>query len=161
MSKKMRDIILFVVLILFGTAATIYAYRYQNSSSFVNDLSSAFLPQISSGLIIIFALLGLINAVRNKNEEYCKKVPFEFEDKKDLLRGLASIVLMLFYVLTFNGLGFIVSSIIYLFTQLMLLTTKGNRHWIRNAMIGIGLPIVCYCFFVFGLNYILPTGILG
>ena len=79
----------------------------------------------------------------------------------DLVRGLVTIGLLLFYVATFRWLGFLISSILYLFAQLMVFTKKGKRRWLLNGIISVALPGVIYVLFVYVMNYMLPMGILG
>ena len=69
-------------------------------------------------------------------------------------------VLLLFYVATFKSLGFIVSSIIFLFCTILFLTPKEKRNWFIMLSLSIGVPIIVYFLFVSGFKLKLPPGIL-
>ena len=157
----MKDILTGIVLLVFGLGMAVYSLEYRNSSTFETDVGSNFLPMVCALAIAALALIFIIGALRNKNEEYCRKVPIETASKIDLLRCLASIALLLLYVALFKSVGFIITSVVYLFCQITLFTTKENRRWLPIILTAVILPVFCYVFFVHVLNYMLPAGILG
>jgi len=159
-SKKGTDILSSILLILLGAFIFFYAIRY-HEVMLTNDLTDAFLPQVCGGAIAVLALVRLIKCLLNKDEKYCASHEVERGEITDLLRGLGSIALLGAYVFTYRNLGFLVSTALYLFIQLTLLTQKGKRHWLLTVIISIVLPALLYLLFVKVLNYTLPTGILG
>ena len=68
---------------------------------------------------------------------------------------------MAFYVLAFEPVGFLLSSIIYLFAQILLMSNQENRKPVLFAIISILLPLAVDILFVFVIKMPLPRGILG
>ena len=71
------------------------------------------------------------------------------------------VFLLILYVLMFDVLGFIVSSMIYLFAALLLLTKPSEVDYKKFVAISVVGAIVIDLLFtqVFGIN--LPAGLLG
>lgn len=161
MSKKEKDILISLIFVVFGIGMAIYSQQYRNSSLFETDVGSSFLPMVCSVGIAVLSLIHMIGAIFNKSEEYCAKPNKTHDSEMDFVRGLATIGLLIFYVATFRALGFLISSIIYLFAQLMVFTKKGKRRWLLNSIISVALPGTIYVLFLYVMNYMLPMGILG
>jgi len=157
----MKDIITAVVLMIFGGGMALYSLEYRNSSTFETDVGSNFVPMVCSLSIALLALVILVSALRNKDEAYNRNVKVETASKVDFMRCAASIVLLLLYVACFRPVGFLISSIVYLFVQITIFTTRENRRWLPIIIVSVGLPVCCYLLFVHVLNYMLPAGILG
>ena len=163
MSKKRKDIIIAIVLILFGLITFITSMQYTGKAEMSDDPGPSFLPMLCSGAITILAVIFLITCIRNKKPDYVKVEEKEsevIEGKHDLYRLLITIALLLLYVLTFTRLGFLVSSILYLILQQLVFSEKGSVKWVRILIISIVLPLFCQLLFVNVLNYMLPMGIL-
>ncbi len=57
--------------------------------------------------------------------------------------------------------GFLISSIVYLFAQMVILAPKEKRNFLLLAVIAVVFNIVVYFIFRNALNVMLPKGILG
>jgi len=68
---------------------------------------------------------------------------------------------MLVYMLALEPVGFIISSTVYLFVQMMLLSDKTNRKPVLFAIIAVLLPAAVDALFVYAIKMPLPVGILG
>lgn len=68
---------------------------------------------------------------------------------------------MLLYMIAFQPVGFVVSSIVYLFLQMLLLSDKTNRKILLFAVIAIILPVAVDALFVYVIKMPLPVGIFG
>ena len=161
MSKKNKDILTGLVLLILSVSMAFYSLEYRNSSTFDTDVGSNFLPMVCSIAIAVLSSIFIISAVFNKDEAYNKKVPLMKSSRLDMARCIASIVLLLVYVICFRPVGFLLSSVVYLFLQITIFTTKEKRDWIAIIITSVTLPVVSYFLFVHVLNYMLPAGILG
>ncbi len=167
MANKKKSIVGYCLIIVLSIAVFLYANVYRELSNFPGDPSSSFMPQLCAVIMLLLSLVMLISTIRSKDntnvppavEKACE-VNNSTPGRSDFYRGMGSILLLLFLVLTFDVLGFIISTIIYLFLQQLLLTTKGNRHWIRTTIVSLAVPAICYLVFVKALNYMLPMGLL-
>lgn len=162
MSKKYKDIILSAIFMLFGIGIAAYAYTYRASRPpYGYDLGDWWLPFWCAAFIAFFSVILLLKAVFNKDPEYCKIVPIAAAEKNSLIKGLLTVVLLFVYVVAFRPIGFLISSIVYLFLQLLIFSSRKNRNWKAIVGVSIGLPAIVYVVFVYVFNYILPAGILG
>lgn len=96
-------------------------------------------------------------ATAGDEDEY--DLPPEPEDPPVVLR-MVFVYLALFgaYALLFIPLGFIVATVLFLFT----LTTLYNRKsWIRNAIYSVVFSVIVYFVFKEGLGVFLPAGLIG
>ena len=64
-------------------------------------------------------------------------------------------------LLCFEPVGFIVSSAVYLFVQMIVLSDNKNRNPILFAVISVALPVAIDALFVYAIHMPLPVGILG
>lgn len=163
MSNKNRDIIIAVILIAFGALAFWESMHYIGLANMDFDPGPAFLPMLCSGAIVLFSVIFLITCITKKDAAYVRKEERKEEvaaHKMDAIRLVITIALLFFYVGTFMRLGFLVSSVIYLFLQQLIFTTKENRKIWLTVVISIALPLLCQIFFVNVLNYMLPMGVL-
>ena len=86
------------------------------------------------------------------------------EEKPEYLRVLATIAAFTVYVFVIEPAGFLLSSIVYLFAQITILAPKekrGIKGIILFAVIAVVVCVAVYFIFRFGLNVMLPAGILG
>jgi len=159
-SKKGVDVLSSLIMLAAGIAIYIISMPYQ-VEIFQYDPTDAWLPKVCGGAIALLSAVRLILSLCNKDEAYAKRSAATKEGSSNMIRGISSIVLLLFYVLCYGSLGFLLSTAIYLFVQMTFFTEKGQRHWLRTAIISVVFPIMVYLLFVKVLNYTLPTGILG
>ena len=76
----------------------------------------------------------------------------------------ATIAAFTVYVFVIEPAGFLLSSIVYLFAQITILAPKekrGIKGIILFAVIAVVVCVAVYFIFRFGLNVMLPAGILG
>ena len=74
---------------------------------------------------------------------------------------VATIVVFTAYVLLMKPVGFIITSAVYLFLQMLILCPKEKRNSILFAVISVVCAVAIYYIFRNGLNVMLPAGILG
>lgn len=71
-----------------------------------------------------------------------------------------TLCLLLIYVLAIGRLGFVLTSIIYLFFQIIILSPNGKIRVPFAAVIAVIAPVIIYLVFVYLLNVPLPRGIM-
>ena len=81
-----------------------------------------------------------------------------FEDAKG---GVVTILLMAAYMAILEPVGFIFSSILYLFLQILWLSDDTNRKPVLFAIIAVVLPVAVSALFAFVIKMPLPKGIFG
>ena len=122
-----------------------------------SDVGSGYVPTFIAICIIIVAGAKLILTLISKDPTINKKVP----PLGDWFGGIATVLLMLAYMMIFEKVGFIISSIVYLFVQMMLLSNSENRKPVLFAIIAVALPIAVDALFAFAIKMPLPVGLWG
>ena len=156
MTNKIRDIICSVIMLAFGTMMIVVAKDIPNKLG-DKDVGSGYVPTFIGICILIVAISKLVLAITNKKPSANQKIKWT----QDSLGGFGTIALMVVYMLIFEPVGFIVSSALYLFVQMIVLSDKTNRNPILFAIIAVALPVAVDALFVFAIHMPLPVGILG
>ena len=152
MSEKTKGIITSILFLAFSIVMIVFARQYKPMMK--NDLGSGFFPMVVGIAMAALSVLRLILAIREKKGEVKKS-------GDDLMGGLATIILIGGYCIAFNPIGFIISTMVYLFLQILVLTPKEKRSWPITIAISVIAPIVFYVLFVYAINTPLPKGLLS
>ena len=155
MTNKVRNLLCSIIMLVFGVVMFVLALDIPHKLP--SDVGSGYVPKVVALCIIVVAVVQLILTLTRKSPDDKKKEKL-FDDAKG---GIATIVLMVVYMLIFQPVGFICSSAIYLFTQIMLLSDNTNRKPLLFAVIAILLPVAVDALFVFVIKMPLPKGIIG
>jgi len=153
MRDKTRDAICSLVFMSFGIF--IFFQSLKIIPRMGKDIGSGYMPKIVSGSIVALSILKLVLTLSKRTNEKEKK------ENSDTLGGILTIVLLAVYTLSFNILGFILSTVMYLFFQILILSDENNRKIPLFAIIAIVVPVAIYTLFVHVIKSSLPTGILG
>ena len=148
MTNKQRDYACSVLFLIFGIFMFIQSLSIHSMMD--KDVGSGFVPKIVAMAIIVISAIKLLLTFLSKKSEEAKK------SDEDIMGGLLTI-----YVVLFKPLGFILSTFIYLFFQITLLSTEKNRNLILFGIISVVAPVVIYALFVYVIKMPLPTGLLS
>lgn len=155
MTNKVRDLLCSVIMLAFGVFMFVNAMSIPHKIP--SDVGSGYVPKFIAICIVVVAAAKLILTLTKKDPKANQKIVTE----NDNFGGFATIGLMVAYMLIFQPVGFVCSSIIYLFAQIMLLSNKENRNPLLFAIISIALPVAIDALFVFVIKMPLPKGIIG
>ena len=158
--KKYGDLAAGIFFLVLSVA--LFAAANALPPSLMGGLGSDFMPKI---LAIVTCILSFfqIRAGFRTMRAYKPEQEAE-EDKPEYLRVLATIAAFTVYVFVLSSVGFVISSIVYLFVQILILTPKEKRTPKGIALYAVLSAVFCavvYVIFRFGLNVMLPAGILG
>ena len=171
-------IFLVVGIVYFALAFTIPIYDAYGGSSVVD---SAFVPKVIGVLLIVLSVLQLVFVSRaSKNippaEPAAKSAEaaeedgeFKVEDwdddaanrNADTKALIAIFAILIVYMALMSTLGFMISSALFLFATMMLLTPKQKRKLPVIIILSVVVAVGVYYLFVYGLDMVLPAGILG
>lgn len=179
-NKEMLVGVIFLVvgIAYFALAFTIPIYDAYGGSSVVD---SAFVPKVIGVLLIVLSVLQLVFASRaSKNippaEPAAKSAEaaeedgeFKVEDwdddaanrNADTKALIAIFAILIVYMALMSTLGFMISSALFLFATMMLLTPKQKRKLPVIIILSVVVAVGVYYLFVYGLDMVLPAGILG
>ena len=124
------------------------------------------IPLIEGSLLMLLSVIMLIRyGIKASRGGYVSE-PGEDDsalDGQSLRIRLAvplTLCLLLIYVLAIGRLGFVLTSIIYLFFQIIILSPNGKIRVPFAAVIAVIAPVIIYLVFVYLLNVPLPRGIM-
>lgn len=154
MNNKTRDIICSIIFLL--TGLFLFQQSLEIKSIMEKDLGSGFMPKVIAVSLVAIAVLKLVLSIVKKDSENKSS-----KEDSDSMGGLLTIGALLFYVLTFEIIGFILSTALYLFFQITILSNQENRKLGLFLIISIGFSVAIYGLFVYLIDRPLPIGILG
>ena len=152
MSSKKKNLIVSLVFMAFGIFLFVEAMGIKHMMK--NDVGSGFFPKVVAVAIMGVSLIRLVMALREPEGE--KKA-----GDNDMMGGLLTIVLIAVYVMAFQPVGFILSTMVYLFLQILVLVPKEKRSWPLTVIISVAAPLAIYGLFTYVISSPLPKGIWG
>ncbi len=154
-------IVVLIVAVVFFVAATML------DESTISTLGPEFMPQAVSVLVFGLGVINLYSCTKKlkntpkpeKSTQEKPKVTFKewFYSHLDWV----SAALMLLYVLSMDYLGFVISSSIFCFLQMHIMTCKQKRNYIVICLVSFTLPAIIFYVFTNFFYLMLPPGILG
>ena len=155
MTNKTRDILCSIIVLAFGAAMIYFVKDVRRVIR--SDVGSAFVPTLIGWCIVATGACKLFYSIFTGLKEENKKIVFN----QDFFGGIGTVVLMVLYMLAFQPVGFVVSSAVYLFLQMLLLSDRTNRKVILFAVVSVLLPLAVDALFVFVIKMPLPVGVFG
>ena len=155
MSNKQRNLITSILFLAFGIFFFIQAKGVPHKIE--SDVGSGYVPAFIAVLFIIVAGAKLIITLTRKD-------PYDdVVEKNDdsLVGGLVTIAIMFVYMMAFEPVGFVISSIIFLFALMNWFANSENRNIPIFAIISIIMPIAVDALFVYVIKMPLPIGLWG
>ncbi len=158
--------------LLLGVGMMALALFYLYQSTFIKirssvSVSAKLIPEILGGLVVVLAAAQIwagiahLNKIRRESAKNgTPSVLFTKEEKGDSFPIALTFVLILGYAVVFEWLGFIVSSALCMFLQMMLMAPKEKKNPKIFAMVSVVSAVVIYIAFRVGLNLSLPRGLL-
>ncbi|MCT8137148.1 tripartite tricarboxylate transporter TctB family protein [Anaerobacillus sp. CMMVII] len=184
MLKKYGDVYAGIFLLAF--AVVYYLSSLSIKQLTVSKVGSQFLPQIVAGGIFFFSLILLIQGinkvrVQKKLDEVMEQSERELaaeassdvetgseeirsddqDSPKKFLSVLITLSLIIVYVALMPFLGFIISTVLYLFIQMCLLAHETQRRYVLFLIISVFVSVSVYYVFKHLLYLMLPAGLLG
>lgn len=153
MTNKQRDLLCSVLFLACGVFILTQSAAIEPIMG--KDLGSGFMPKIVAAVIIVLSGIKLILTLISK------KQAAKVESDDDLRGGLLTILALSAYVLLFEYLGFILSTGLYLFIQILVLSNEKNRNIKLFAAISVITPAAVYAVFVYVINMPLPAGLIA
>jgi hypothetical protein len=163
--NRYKEILLGIAMLALAVFYMYYATGIKIRSNV--SVSAKLIPEILGLVVGILGVLQTINGVRHlrlvqreDKEQGKTPVVFSLSERRDLLPIILTFVLIIGYAMTFERLGFVVSSSLCMFFQIMLLAPRGQRRPGLFAVISVLVAIAVYIAFRKGLDLSLPPGIL-
>jgi len=162
-----KNIITGVVLFLFSIAALAASLNIRELKGFgVPPLSGSFVPRLWAVILGLLSLSLFLRGLRER-KAYLKAgkiTPFAFNFSEFLDKNreiILTFVTIAVYIALIGYIGFIITTALFLFAQIMILSPVGKRNYLVAGIISVVTPILLGWFFVVFLKMLLPRGILG
>ena len=157
---RVKDVITGIVslvlfLLFFGFSFTIEVKTVGGS------ISSRTIPQFVSSCGIIVSLILILKNLfpylkAQKSGEQQEPV---YTDRKRWGQLAISVVLMVGYILLMRTFGFMLTSAVYLFRQMLaILENRSKKRVILIAIIAVLVPVILYIPFRYGFQLMIPVG---
>ena len=154
MNSKQLDMLCSAVFLVFGGVMLKFSLSIRHIIP--TDVGSGYVPIFLSVCILAAAGAKLVLTLLDR-----KPAKAAAKSDSDLAGGLGTVGLMLLYVIAFEPVGFLLSSIAYLFAQILLMSSRGNRKPVLFAVISVTRPLGIALLFAYVIKMPLPVGILG
>lgn len=152
-SRKISETVVHIVLVLFGAALWLTAQKIEVGAAM--GQGGDFMPKLCSSIWLVLSILILVFGLRT---------PDAGGEDSVSIRGLLSTLALLFaYILLLKPIGFVITSIVYMFVQMLLFVPaeyRNKRNYVIFAAVSVILPIAVNLLFANVFSLILPTGIL-
>lgn len=158
--KKFGDIVVGIFFAVVGAAMIILAKALPKSK--VMEIGPDFMPTVIGTVILVLALALLFLSVKNFKMHVKELEASNYKDTSDYKRVILSILLVLVYVLTMKPIGFIITTLVYLFLQMYVLAPEENRtkkDVITLLIIDVIFTFIVFFLFRYGFKIVLPAGI--
>jgi putative tricarboxylic transport membrane protein len=155
MTNKQRNLLTSVLFLAFGAFMFIQSQGVKHKIA--SDVGSGYVPAFIAGCMIVVSVAKLIITLTRKDPDADKKQKSDSSTKG----GVVTILIMLVYMLIFEKVGFIVSSIVFLFALMNWFANSKNRNIPLFAVISVIMPIAVSALFNFVIKMPLPKGIIG
>jgi putative tricarboxylic transport membrane protein len=153
--KNLKNFLIGLFLLIIGFVLFISAQTIKAGGEM--GQGADFMPKLMSGMLGICGILVII--VEGFIKGKVKRI--SLPSKQQLIGFLSAFMLLFFYIILLSSVGFLIMTALYIFLQSWLITPKTKRNLIKQTLIAVISSTVVYFIFVFGLNLMLPAGILG
>ena len=153
-TKRVSDIVIHMVLLIFGVGLWVSAQGIEVGAAM--GQGGDFMPKLCATIWVLLSALLLVSSFIEKKSEK--------EKSEGSVKGFfATLVLLFVYILLLKPVGFVITSILYMFVQMLLFVPKEQlekKRIVSFAVISVILPILVNLLFVHVFSLILPAGIL-
>ena len=155
MTNKQRNLLTYVLFLIFGVFMFIQSQGVKHKIA--SDVGSGYVPAFIAGCLIVVSVSKLIITLTRKDpaDNVVKK------SDSSTKGGIVTILIMLAYMLAFEPVGFIVSSILFLFALMNWFANNENRNIPLFGVISVVFPVAVSALFTFVIKMPLPKGIIG
>ena len=158
--KKCKDLILGIVMLLLSGFYLIFAQQIKTRPKLTPSYASAqIMPTLLGAILAVLSIVCIIQGIRQM------KAPDEAEETKkkgkgDLMAVVLTFAVIIGYILVMPTLGFILSTILYLFLQMLILAPAEKRNYVLFAIVAVVFTALVFVAFRVGLQQLLPRGLI-
>ena len=158
--KKCRDLILGIVMLLVSGLYLFFAQQIKTRPKLTPGYASArIMPTLLGVLLAVLSILCIVQGLRKLKEpetdSQAKKM-----DRGDLAAVLLTFAVIIGYILILPVAGFILSTILYLFLQMIILSPAEKRNYGLFCLVAVVFTAIVFVAFRVGMQQLLPRGVI-
>lgn len=140
-----------ILLILFGVIYLVLTINIPKSN--IGDPNSPmYFPMLAGLLLLIMSVIYFFQEFKKRHETFTAFS--QLFERRTFMRIVITIVLTIIYALTFESLGFLISTIIFLGAIMFLI--NGYKRWLQNILVTVIFSGIAWYTFAQLLNVSLP-----
>ncbi len=155
--KKCRDLILGCFTLAFSAFYLYYTQQIKVRPKLTPSYANAQIVPTMLGILLAFLSVLLIIGGIKKMKEHKETAKAE---KTDVAAVALTFAVIILYTIILPELGFCLSTMIYLFLQMVVLAPKEKRNYLLFAIIAVGFSMIAFVAFRILLTQMLPRGII-
>ncbi len=159
--KKCRDLILGIVMLLFSGFYLYNARQIKTRPKLTPGYASAqIMPTLLGVLLAILAVVCIVQGARKMKAADGAEETGKKKDKGDIMAVVFTFAVIIGYVMVMPTLGFFLSTLVYLFLQMIILAPPAKRNYVLFAIVAVVFTALVFVAFRIGLQQLLPRGII-
>lgn len=162
MKRKYWDLASGIAFLVLSIAVFVGAQNVKTLA--VSSIGSGFFPSVVSILLAITSIAIIAGGIvqsRKPDTPAAQKAVSAAAEKPRVWGVVGTFGLMALYALLITKVGFLITTTVYLFIQINILSPKASRKQLMFAIISVVASVIIYYTFVKVFNLMLPAGILG
>ena len=160
--KKWKDLILSILMMLLSAFYLYYAERIKTRPKMTPAYSGARIVPVLLGIllaalsvVLVIQAVKKLRALHPNGGEADKKM-----QRDDLVSVTLTIAVIIAYTVLLRPLGFCLSTVLYLFVQMIVLAPRAKRNYLLFALVSVLFTALVFIAFRMGLQQMLPRGII-
>ena len=159
--KKCKDLILGIVMLLFSGFYLFYAQQIKTRPKLTPSYASArIMPTLLGVLLAVLSVFCIIQGIRQMRAPEKQDAKAKKLDRGDVMAVVFTFAVIIGYILIMPILGFILSTVIYLFLQMLILAPAEKRNYVLFAIVAVVFTAIVFVAFRIGLQQLLPRGVI-
>ena len=157
--KKCRDFVVGIVMLVFSGLYLFFTQQVRTRPKLTPAYANArIVPTLLGVLLAILAVIVLIEGIMKMKK--AKDEDAKPGAKGDVMAVVLTFAVIIGYIMILPELGFCLSTVVFLFLQMLILAPKDKRNYWLFALVAVIFTAVVFVAFRIGLQQMLPRGII-
>ena len=159
--KKCKDLVLGIIMLALSGFYLYFATQIKTRPKLTPSYASAqIIPRLLGILLAILSVILIFQGVKKMRSQENQADDGKKMDRGDLIAVVLTFAVIIGYILILPELGFCLSTVIYLFLQILVLSPKEKRNYVLFAIVAVVFTAIVFVAFRIGLQQLLPRGII-
>ena len=155
--NKYVDVVSGIFWIVVAVVMYVLSLQIVQRASTEGTVGPAFMPRLAAILIIVTGALVTVKGMSDIKKGAGETGSFP-EEGKVIVTVLVTAAVTIAYVALLETLGFVLATVMFLFTILSYFDLTWKKHIVRNALIAVVVAALTYALFRYVFSLTLPIG---